>query len=384
MADPGQNAIDLSWDASADDVGVVGYQVSANGGLAAEPTATAASVPARCGTLYHLEVVALDAAGNVSAPAAIDVGMPACGGEPGEVRLFAADVTPASLTSAIAQAAADRQYQPDPATGPAAGLGPNAAQGVVHIAREPGAPAFGGANVIAIGSLVTMQSNVRVEVDSGIRFDLEAARLFDLTGLANVTITHGDPSMGSGRTAGKFIVDISDAPTASKRMAVLLTNTTAFLVEWLHTIQSPVTGTAAVVMRGRPGPSNGIYQHHSNEGSPPGYGPNQIGSLRNAYIDDIWTGWRHRAAARDGQQCHRRPRRHGREPLRPERQPCGRALAPLRGLRPPDDPPPVRRVDDRWDPARGDLGAGPQSHHRHPLRRDRRRPPGTLHRDDHH
>jgi hypothetical protein len=130
---------------------------------------------------------------------------------------------------------------------------------------------------------------VRIEVDSGIRFDLEAARLFDLTGLTNVTITHGDASMGSGRTAGKFIVDTSDAPTASKRTAVLLSNTTAFLVEWLHTVQSPVTGTAAVVMRGRPGPSNGIYQHHSNEGSPPGYGPNQIGSLRNGYIDDIWT-----------------------------------------------------------------------------------------------
>ena len=288
-ADPGQDTIGLSWDASSDDVGVVGYQVSANGGLVAEPSATAASVPARCGTLYHLEVVAVDAAGNVSAPAATDVGMPACGGEPGEVRLFAADVTPSSLTSAIAQAATDRRYQPDPATGPAAGLGPNAAQGVVHIAREPGAPAFGGANVIPIGSLVTMRSNVRVEVDSGIRFDLEAVRLFDLTGLANVTITHGDPSMGSGRTAGKFIVDTSDAPVASKRMAVLLTNTTAFLVEWLHTIQAPVTGTAAVVMRGRPGPSNGIYQHQSNEGSPPGYGPNQIGSLRNAYIDDIWT-----------------------------------------------------------------------------------------------
>src|SRR6185312_12427337 len=97
------------------------------------------------------------------------------------------------------------------------------------------------------------------------------------------------PSMGSGRTAGKFIVDTSDAPSASRRMAVILTNTTAFLVEWLHTIQSPVTASAAVVIRGRPGASNGIYQHHSNEGSPPGYGPNQIGSLRHAYIDDIWS-----------------------------------------------------------------------------------------------
>ena len=83
VADPGQDTIDLSWDASSDDVGVVGYQVSANGGLVAEPTATAASVPARCGTLYHLEVVAVDAAGNVSAPAATDVGMPACGGRAG-------------------------------------------------------------------------------------------------------------------------------------------------------------------------------------------------------------------------------------------------------------------------------------------------------------
>jgi chitodextrinase len=289
VADPGQSTIDLRWDASTDDVGVSGYQVTANGVLVDEPAGTTASVPARCGTPYHLEVVAVDAAGNVSAPAAADVGMPACGGEPGEVRLFAADVTPASLTNAIAQAAADREYQPDPDTGPAAGLGPNALQGVVHLAREPGAPAFDGANAITIDALVTMRSNVRMEVDSGIRFDLEAARLFDLTGLTNVTITHGDPSMGSGRTAGKFIVDMADAPTASKRTAVLLTNTTAFRVEWLHTIQSTVTGTAAVVMRGRPGPSNGIYQHHSNEGSPAGYGPNQIGSLRSAYIDDIWT-----------------------------------------------------------------------------------------------
>ena len=212
-ADPGRTHRPELGRVFGDDVGVVGYQVSANGGLVAEPSATAASVPARCGTLYHLEVVALDAAGNVSAPAATDVGMPACGGEPGEVRLFAADVTPASLTSAIAQAAADRQYQPGPGHRAGRRPGPNAAQGMVHIAREPGAPAFGGANVIAIGSLVTMQSNVRVEVDSGIRFDLEAVRLFDLTGLANVTITHGDPSMGSGRTAGKFIVDTRTRPS---------------------------------------------------------------------------------------------------------------------------------------------------------------------------
>jgi hypothetical protein len=288
-ADAAPEAIDLTWDASSDNVGVAGYRISANGTPEGEVTGTAVSVPARCGTAYHLEVTAVDAAGNESAPAATDLTTPACGGEPGEVRLFASDVTPASLTSAIAQASADREYQPDPATGSAAGLGPNAAQGVVHIAREPGASAFGGPNVITIDSAVGMRSNVRVEVDSGIRFDLESARLFDLTGLTNVTITHGDPSMGSGRTAGKFIVDTSDAPTASKRLAVVVTNTTAFLVEWLHTIQSPVTGTAAIVMRGRPGPSNGIYRHHSNEGSPPGYGPNQIGSLRDAYIDDIWT-----------------------------------------------------------------------------------------------
>ena len=300
-ADAGQDGIDLTWDASSDDVGVTGYRVSANGTPVGEVTATAASIPARCGTSYHLEVVAVDAAGNVSDPATADAAAVACDGEPGEVRLFAADVTPAALTSAIAQASADRRYQPDPATGPAAGLGPNAAQGVVHIAREPGAPAFGGANLITIGSPVVMRSNVRVEVDSGVWFDLEAARLFDLTGLTNVTITHGDASMGSGRTAGKFVVDMADAPSASHRMAVLLTNTTAFRVEWFHTIQSPVTASAAVVMRGRPGPLNGIYQHHSNEGSPPGYGPNQLGSLPDVYIGDIWTSRRHRAAAGDRQ-----------------------------------------------------------------------------------
>jgi chitodextrinase len=382
VADPGQSTIDLRWDASTDDVGVSGYQVTANGVLVDEPAGTTASVPARCGTPYHLEVVAVDAAGNVSAPAAADVGMPACGGEPGEVRLFAADVTPASLTNAIAQAAADREYQPDPDTGPAAGLGPNALQGVVHLAREPGAPAFDGANAITIDALVTMRSNVRMEVDSGIRFDLEAARLFDLTGLTNVTITHGDPSMGSGRTAGKFIVDMADAPTASKRTAVLLTNTTAFRVEWLHTIQSTVTGTAAVVMRGRPGPSNGIYQHHSNEGSPPGYGPNQIGSLRIRLHRRHLDGWRHRTAAGDGQQRHRRARCHGGVPVRPERQPRDRALAALCGLRPSDDPSHLRGVDDRRGSARRDLGTGSQPDHGHPLRRHRGRPSGALHVDD--
>ena len=114
-------------------------------------------------------------------------------------------------------------------------------------------------------------------------------------------------------------------------MAVLLTNTTAFLVEWLHTIQSPVTGTAAVVMRGRPGPSNGIYQHHDEvlaAGLRAESDRQPAQRVHRRHLD----GWRHRAAARDDSNVTGVHDVTAENLFGQQRQPCGRALAPLRGL----------------------------------------------------
>jgi hypothetical protein len=74
--------------------------------------------------------------------------------------------------------------------------------------------------------------------------------------------------------------------------AIRLRNVDRFQIEHLHTIQSLKTATAAVIFAGQPAtraPRNGIYRHHSNEGSPQGYGPNQIVSLSDSYIYDLWS-----------------------------------------------------------------------------------------------
>lgn len=64
---PGQ--VSVSWNAAADDVGVIGYRVLRNGSQVGEVATTsfvdATATPA---TIYSYSVVAFDAAGNVSAP----------------------------------------------------------------------------------------------------------------------------------------------------------------------------------------------------------------------------------------------------------------------------------------------------------------------------
>jgi chitodextrinase len=65
----GSTSVQLSWQASTDDVGVTGYEVSRDGQVVATPTGTTVSdsglTPA---TSYTYTVVARDAAGNRSAP----------------------------------------------------------------------------------------------------------------------------------------------------------------------------------------------------------------------------------------------------------------------------------------------------------------------------
>jgi hypothetical protein len=61
----------VSWSASSDDVGVVGYRVYRDGTLVASPTGTSASVTGLAGgVLYAFSVAAVDAAGNTSAHSA--------------------------------------------------------------------------------------------------------------------------------------------------------------------------------------------------------------------------------------------------------------------------------------------------------------------------
>jgi hypothetical protein len=68
---PGPGRVDLSWNASTDDVGVAGYDVFRDGtkiASASSPTFSDTTVAA--GTTYHYTVDAFDAAGNHSAPSA--------------------------------------------------------------------------------------------------------------------------------------------------------------------------------------------------------------------------------------------------------------------------------------------------------------------------
>jgi chitodextrinase len=60
--------IDLSWSASTDNVGVIGYRVFRDGALAASPAGTLVSITGlTAGTTYSFAVAAFDASGNASA-----------------------------------------------------------------------------------------------------------------------------------------------------------------------------------------------------------------------------------------------------------------------------------------------------------------------------
>jgi hypothetical protein len=196
-------------------------------------------------------------------------------------------------------ASTDRQYSPRSESGPAAGKGPNALQGVAHLAFDPASPPFQGTNLLTLTSPVTFRSNVRLEIDSGVGlvygWSADGA-MFEWDGVTNISITRGDPRHGTGRRAGRFWIDTSHGGRASKQHAIVMENASYWLIEYMHTTQQVQTNAAAVVARSNNGsvtigtsPRFGIYRHHSNDGSPSGYGPNQLVSLSDAYIYDIWT-----------------------------------------------------------------------------------------------
>ena len=221
----------------------------------------------------------------------------------GTILINAGAATTAVINDRVRAAAGGaRPFHPTvPATGAAAGLGPSAAQAVVRIVYAAGQGDFTRANSIVLTGSIRLLSNVRLEIDSGVRLAraggwTASGALVDLSGATNVTLTAGDRSHGgtvsmAGRSlAGRFLLDTSAAPRASRWQGIVLSNGTgAFLVERFHTKQSMVTNTAAVVARSYAAPHDGVYQHHSNSSSPFGYGPNQLVSLRRAYIFDIWT-----------------------------------------------------------------------------------------------
>lgn len=69
-----QTTVALTWAASSDNVGVVGYRVTRNGGAPATVTQTSYSdISLTAGTAYTYAVTAVDAAGNVSAPASFQI-----------------------------------------------------------------------------------------------------------------------------------------------------------------------------------------------------------------------------------------------------------------------------------------------------------------------
>jgi len=84
-------SLTLSWTASTDNVGVVGYGVYRNGTLVASPAGTSVSLTGlTCGTSYTLAVDAADAAGNRSTKSSITASTAVC------------DTTPPSVPSGLA------------------------------------------------------------------------------------------------------------------------------------------------------------------------------------------------------------------------------------------------------------------------------------------
>ena len=76
-----QSSMQLAWNASTDNVGVTGYEVSVNGTIVGTPAATAYAVSGLgCGTSYTFAVDAYDAAGNRSAKASTTGTTTACSG----------------------------------------------------------------------------------------------------------------------------------------------------------------------------------------------------------------------------------------------------------------------------------------------------------------
>ncbi|MBL7880885.1 MAG: endonuclease [Chryseobacterium gambrini] len=81
---PTSNTISLSWTASTDNIGVVGYEIYKDGVLYATVTGTTATVSGlNPSTTYNFYVIAKDAAGNASAVSNTASGTTLAGGQPG-------------------------------------------------------------------------------------------------------------------------------------------------------------------------------------------------------------------------------------------------------------------------------------------------------------
>jgi chitodextrinase len=94
-----QTGLALSWNASSDNVGVVGYDVYRNGAKVASPTSTNLNQSSlACGSSYSFAVAARDAAGNTSSQAQLSVSTSACSQPPPPVT----DTTPPSTPTGLA------------------------------------------------------------------------------------------------------------------------------------------------------------------------------------------------------------------------------------------------------------------------------------------
>jgi hypothetical protein len=78
-----ETALSVQWAASTDNVGVTSYQVSLDGTVRGSTSGTSYTVDGlACGTTHAVEIVAVDAAGNKSAPAKVAASTAACPAPP--------------------------------------------------------------------------------------------------------------------------------------------------------------------------------------------------------------------------------------------------------------------------------------------------------------
>jgi uncharacterized protein YkwD len=74
-----QTSLSVSWQASTDNVGVVGYGVYVNGSLVSSPSGTSTTISSlNCGATFAIAVDAVDAAGNRSAKSTVNAFTSAC------------------------------------------------------------------------------------------------------------------------------------------------------------------------------------------------------------------------------------------------------------------------------------------------------------------
>ncbi|MEP6893053.1 MAG: fibronectin type III domain-containing protein [Gaiellaceae bacterium] len=104
----------LSWSASTDNVGVVGYDIYRNGSKLGNTASTSYSFDGlACGTTYTLGVAAYDAAGNHSAVASLNAATSACSSASDPVIAAAGDICWTDSTSCSGTATLLDQINPD-------------------------------------------------------------------------------------------------------------------------------------------------------------------------------------------------------------------------------------------------------------------------------